>query len=236
MSIRPSFQSALLIPPIQGSMVMPVQLDFTASGTVDVDLQEEMALRRLDVAQSVYIDNSLNPAALAINFVDTILANGYKVTAQPYSQGWYPIAVPTGALTFRATTTQGRLINLHIANCAMPYVVWGPLAGADIVPALTNLAFNAVALGVGNTQLLAGVPGTNINLYRGVFNVDGPTILKFTDGPGGTVLFTATLTGFGAINFNPSNASWFTTSPGNELTLNSSAVVNLYGGMGYVQA
>jgi hypothetical protein len=101
---------------------------------------------------------------------------------------------------------------------------------------LTNVGFAPTALINGNNVLVAGVAAQTIKMYRGIFNVDAPTNLKFTDGAGGTVLFSAALTAGGSLTLEPSGAPWFITSAGISLVLNSSAAVNMYGGESHVQS
>lgn len=233
--MRNSFQSANLAQPNAGSQAIAVPLDFTSTANIAVDLTQEFMDGVLDFVQSVYIDNADNPAPIDIIFNGAPVPQ--RVRAQAFSQGWYAVAWPVGAGRVVAKTSQGQVVQVIFANYAMPYVVWGPAPGVTVVPPLINPALNAVALGAGsNTQLVAGIALETIKLFRGIFSVDAPTILKWTDGPGGAVLFTAQLTAGGSIFFQPSGISWFVTSPGNDLTLNSSGACNLYGGFGYVQS
>ena len=233
--MRNSFQTANLAQPNAGSQGISVPLDFTLSGNIAVDLTQEFMDGVLDFVQSVYIDNADNPAPVDLVFSGAPQAQ--RIRAQAFSEGWYPVSWPNGAGRLTAKTSQGQIVQTIFANYAMPYLTWGPAPGVTVVPALTNAALNAVALGAGsNTQLVAGIALETIKLYRGIFSVDSPTILKWTDGAGGTVLFTAQLTAGGSIFFQPSGINWFVTSPGNDLTLNSSGACNLYGGFGYVQS
>ncbi len=230
-----SYQTALLAMPSEGQRIIPARLDFQNVGSIETDLTEFLLSQKMSFVQSVYIDNSLNGSALDLRFIDGE-TGGYLITAQPYSQGWYPVAVPIGGVVFTATTAQGIIVPIKLANCAMPYFTWGALDGVPIVPALVNVGFEPLALGVGDNQLVAGVGGETVKLYRGLFNVDDFAVLKFTDGPGGAVLFSAYLTPAGSLTLQASAAPQFSTGVGNALTLNSSAAVNLYGGFGYVRS
>jgi hypothetical protein len=232
----PSFQSALLAPPSQGSMILPYLLDFTNAAKLNVDITEEILSQKIDFIQSVFIDNSLNASPLNLKFIDGASTQGYLVTAQPYSQGWYPVAVPVGKLAFVANTAQGIAVAIKLANIPMPYLTWGPTPGALVVPALSNLALDLEPCVNGDNVLVAGDGGETTKLYRGIFNVGAGSLLKFTDGPGGAVLFASTLFAGGSLTMQASGTPWLVTSAGNALILNVSAAVNLYGGYGYVQS
>lgn len=229
-----SFQTSNLAQPSQGSACIDLTLDFTASSVIATDLTHTIETGKLDFIQSVYVDNADNSANLDLTFYGAPTPQRIRISGN--KQGWYAIAMPVGAVRLTAASNSGGKINIMLANFAMPYIETGPQSGIGAVPPLVNPAFQPLALGIGNTQLLPGIALQTIKLYRGVFNVDNPTILKFTDGPGGTVLFSGFLTVGGSFNFQVSGAPWFNTSPGNDLTLNSSAAVNLYGGWGYVQS
>ncbi len=111
-----------------------------------------------------------------------------------------------------------------------------PVPGVTVTPPLNNSNFDVEPLIAGDNVLVAGVALKSVKLYRGIFTVGAATILKFTDGAAGTVLFTAYLTAGGSLTFQPSGIPWITTSNGNALILNSSQAVNGYGGFGYVQS
>jgi hypothetical protein len=229
------FQTPNLAQPSEGSKAIAVSLDFSDGGIVVLDLTQEVLNGKLDFIQSVYIDNADNAANFDITFVGA--PRSQRIRAQPYSQGWYPVSWPVGNARFTAQTSEGQTIELIFANYAMPYYQNGAVPGVLVVPNLTNLALDAVALGAGSdTQLVAGVIGQTVKLYRGIFSVDSPTVLKWTSGAGGTVLFTAQLTAGGSIAFQPSGIAWFLAASGDDLTLHSTAACNLYGGFGHVQS
>ncbi|HEX2999854.1 MAG TPA: DUF1859 domain-containing protein [Armatimonadota bacterium] len=230
-----SFKTPNLALPVAGSMGISETLDFTAQTVLAIDLTAEYLDGKLDFIQSVFIDNADNSANC-----DLIFSGGpipQRIRALPFSQGWYPVSWPIGAARLAATSQGGIKVNVIFANFAMPYDTWAPLNGTFAVPALVNKAVNGLNFpGAGNAQLVAGVAAQSVKLYRGIFSVDAPTILRWTDGPGGAVLFAAQLTAGGSVTFQGSGVNWFNTSAGNDLTLNSSAACNVYGGFGYVQS
>lgn len=228
---RPSFKTFTESFPRQGNRELPITIDFSNSGIVSDDLSPEMQQSQIETIQTVFIDNSLNAASFVLN----VSPPGQYITAQPYTQGTYPIIVQ-GLLRYTAQTAQGIKIPVIFSNTAKPYFVWGPVPGVTVVPPLTNANFDVEPMNAGDNVLVAGVANETMKLYRGIFTAGAATILKFTDGPAGTVLFTAYLTAGGSVTFQPSGIPWVTTSVGMSLVLNSSAAVNGYGGYGYVQS
>lgn len=230
-----SFQTPNLTLPAEGSRAITVALNFAAAAIIDGTLQAEMLDDKLQLIQSVWIDNADNSAVLDLTLYGAPIPQ--RIRAQPYTQGWYPISWPLGNAKYRAASNSGSPVNVMFANFAMPYLVWGPPSGIIVVPALVNPALNALNYaGAGDKVLVAAVAAQSVKLYRGIFSVDSPTILRWTDGPAGAVLFAAQLTAGGSVTFEVSGVPWFNTSAGNSLVLNSSAACNVYGGFGYVQS
>lgn len=215
-------------------MAIAQYLDFTIVAALTVDLTNEYIDGKLDFIQSVWIDNADNNSALDLTFAGG--PTNYRVRAQANSQGWYPVTWPKGAFRMSANSNGGVKVNILLTNFAMPYLAWAPAAGAVSPTPIVNQANSAVALGIGDTVLVAAIGGKSVKVYRGMFEVDGATILKWTDGPGGAVLFAASLAAGGSSNFAETLIPWLKTSAGNALVLNSSAAVNLFGGFGFVQS
>lgn len=217
--------------PAQGNRELPVSLDFTGGAVVNGDLSGEMQHSQIESIQSIFIDNSLSSSSFTIQFPIT----GQILFVPSFKQAILPVIEP-GAIRYIAKSNSGLQIPVIFSNTMKTYCVWGPADGTLTVPPLTNPAFAPLALINGDNVLVAGVAAKTIRMFRGVFNVGAATVLLFTDGPGGAVLFSAFLTAGGSLTFQPTGIPWFNTSPGNSLVLNSSAAVNLYGGYGYVQS
>jgi hypothetical protein len=228
---RPAFKTAAESFPRSGNRELSITLDFTNVGTIFDDLSPEMQQSEIETIQSLYIDNSANPSPFTITFFPSY----QSIVAQPFTQGIYPV-ICWGRLAYKAVTSQGIKIPVIFSNTAKTFAVWGPVPGVTVTPALTNLNFDVEPMNAGDNQLVAGVANETVKLYRGIFSVGAATLLKFTDGPAGTVLFTMFLQAGGSLTFEPSGIPWFVTSAGNALTLNSSNAVNGYGGFGYVQS
>lgn len=230
-----SFQTPNLALPSAGSMAISVALDFTARAAIAGSLQQELLDDRIELIQSIYIDNADNSSVMDLTLLGAPIPQ--RIRAQANTQGWYPLSWPLGNGAYKAVSNSGAVINVIFANYAMPYLVWGPPSGIIVVPALANVALNALNFaGAGDKQLVAGVAAQTVKLYRGIFSVDAPTTLTWTDGPGGTVLFAAFLTAGGSATFEVSGVPWFNAGAGHDLTLHSTAACNVYGGFGYVQS
>lgn len=232
---RVSVKTALDSFPKQGNRELPVTLDFTNAGTLFDDLAAEMQAGQIDFVQSVYIDNSLNAASLLITFLDT----GMNITAQPYSQGIYPV-IAGGVPRYRATTSPGQKVEIIFSNTQRRFQTWGATPGVFIVPPLNNPAINFQPLAAGDNILVAGVANETVKLYRTLLAFGAGTNVQFFDGPS---VNNKPLTGIinmfagGSINMQPSGIPWLNaTSLGNGLILNSSAAVNMGGVIGYVQS
>lgn len=234
----PSFGSANLIKSENGQLNIPYRFEFGANTTLSVDLTQEVEFSKMGFVQSVYIDNADNSANFDLYFQGVGGAtNSYRVRAQPYSQGWYPVAMPMpGAFRLVAISQAGVNVPVLFSNYWQAYYSTLAPNGAYVVPALTNSAVDGVAIGAGlDVQLVGGLPAKSVSLYRGMFTVDQATILKFRSGSGGATLFAAQLTAGGSITFQGSGISWFATAVADGLFLYSSVNVNVLGGFGYVQ-
>jgi hypothetical protein len=108
--------------PVQGGTAVPFSLIFAGAGTVNVsrDFVLEQQQGVLEFAQSIWIDNSLNGAGLAIAFSGTL----YTIQARANSQGIYPVIAATGGLSLTATTTAPITIPCILFNQELSYVTW----------------------------------------------------------------------------------------------------------------
>jgi hypothetical protein len=228
-----SAQIAAMMQPLEGSKSMEVILDFTTTPTFTDDLGEEMSKAQLSFVQSVWIDNSQNAAQFTINFAGTNL--GQTVTVDPYHRGMYPVTAPAGVLRYRAGGGQGTRVPIIFYNCAMPYFDWGPTPGVLITPNLLPKVINLKPAVAGNNVLIPGAVGKVTAVYRGIVSIDNPSLLQFTDGAGGALLFPVQLTAGGSLTWQASGVPWIIGSVGSDIVLNSSAAVNIYGPLGYTQ-
>jgi hypothetical protein len=233
MQLRPAFRTAQESWPKQGNRELTVNLNFTASGTVFDDLGPEMQASQIDFIQSVYIDNSQNNAPLTLTFLDTNI----NITAQPLTQGLYPVFAQ-GLVRYKAVTSPGIVIPICFSNTPKDHFVWGPTPGVTVVPALVNPPINFQPLAAGDNVLVNGLANTTIKLYRSLLTFGAGTNVQFFSGPSAN---NNPLTGIinmfagGAITFQPSGIPWLTTRTADNLVMNSSNAVNMGGVIGYAQ-
>lgn len=227
--VRPSFKTAQDSFPRQGNRELPITFDFSNASVLFDDLYPEQQASQIETIQSVYIDNSTNAAEF-----DLIINDTQKIAAQPFTQGVYPV-MQQGACRVKALTSQGVKVPCIFSNTAKDYAAWGPVPGVSVVPPLTNRNFDVEPLILGDNVVVAAVGGQQVKLFRGIFSFGGGAVIKFTDGPGGTVLGSFFVTAGGSITFQPSGIPWFVTSAGNALIMNASAAVNGFGTFGFQQ-
>lgn len=224
----------MLLPRGVGHVAMPVAIDFTNVDTVYQDFAQEQTGGVIDIVQTVWIDNADNPSTLTLSFPGG--NPDFRIVALPYSQGNYAVTSPHGVLRLKAVTTPGQKVNLTFYNVALPLFVNVSTPGVLVTPALVNANLDLEPAAAGDNILVAGVLGETVKLYRGIFTVQGTTLLKFTDGLAGTALFSARISAGGSLTFQASGVPWVVTTAGNGLVLNSSAAVNIYGGYGTAQS
>ncbi len=228
----------LMRSPNQGAQCAPYLLDFTVNGTVQGDLGQIYQSGVFDFAQSLFIDNSANTAPITITFPG-LGPKGQSVVAQPYTQGWYPVAVPMGDGRWSASTTTGQLVPINFANVPMPYVVWGPIPGVLVVPALTNGVLNFAPLAVGDNQIIGAALLKTNKTYRMWLTFAQPANVQFFDGPSANnnpLTGVIPMFGGGTIALQASGVPWFTDAVDTALIMTSSAAVNAGGNVGYVQS
>ena len=232
---RPSLKTASESYPRSGNRELLLTLDFTNVGTILDDLFPEMSGSQIETIQSVYIDNSQNPSTLTFQF-----NQGQTLVAQPYTQGIYPV-IAAGNLRYTATTTPGLKIPIIFSNVAKPYQVWGPVPGANIIPALTYAPLQFSPLDdAGDNVIVAGVALQTVKVYRLLLSFGAAANIQFFNGPSANA---DDLTGFqymfagGFFNPDPSGIPLFKpTTAGNGLIMTSSAASVCGGMVGYVQS
>lgn len=221
--------------PDQGAKAGSFRFDFTDSANLDGDLSAIFRSGELDFVQSVYIDNSSNASNFVITFPG-VAPNGYQITAQPYTQGFYPITCGIGDGRFSVNAPQASKIPVIFYNVPLPYFVWGPVPGVLVVPALTNHAVNFQPLAAAANQVVAGVVGQTIKVYRLFYTLGGGANLTLKDSAGNN--FTGIMNSFagGGASFQPSGIPWFSCADGADFVILSDAAVNLGGAIGYLQS
>jgi len=230
MGTRVAFKTASESFPKQGNRELPVLLDFTNTGVINDSLFSEMQ-GQIETIQCVYIDNSANFSTLSLKFRKT----QQVILAQPLTQGIYPVIEP-GAIEYQATTSQGQTVPIIFSNTAKDFNVWGPVPGANIVPALANAPLNFAPLGIGDNVIVAGVANQTVKVYRLFYTLGAGSTLSLQDTAGNR--WTGDMNTFagGGAAFQASGVPWFVGALGAGIKMVSSAGVNMGGQIGYVQS
>ncbi len=105
--------------PEEGPKTIPFVFDFSQQATYPADLQNLQGRNFFSAAQSVFIDNSLNAAAVSITFDGT----QQKVTAKPYTQGYYTVLCPN-PIRFLAASTGAVVVRVYLLNVPVAGAVW----------------------------------------------------------------------------------------------------------------
>lgn len=136
--------------PKEGPRAIPINVDLTTSQSVDIDLSQLSMQNKMSFVQTVWIDNSLNPAAL-------ILTVGGSRQQIKVPAGWQIIAPAFSMLPpqFNVASTGGVIVPIHFLNIPLPaYAVPG---GGNIYTALGYLKVSDVVL----DALVASYGGTS---------------------------------------------------------------------------
>lgn len=119
----PAFKTTLGYVPKQGSRGLPFTCNFTALvNQVTQDFLVEQGTAMEEFFQSLWLDNSKNALPFSIAFP----AMGQILTAKANTQGYYPIFVPNGKLSFVATMAAvgNSSVPLIFSNIFINPTVW----------------------------------------------------------------------------------------------------------------
>ncbi len=115
------FPSGNALIPREGPKSIPVALDFSAQGAYDVDLQIQMATAKIQLIQTVFVDNrsGTTPLTISVNQSREVLS------IPPRSQGYLPILAPSPfrALISCADTSNSNAL-VYFCNFPVPAAVW----------------------------------------------------------------------------------------------------------------
>lgn len=180
--------------PCEGTKVFPFNLDFTAGkNAYSIDLTSQYNQKQFTTLQTVYIDNSNNPAILQI----VCSVTGQVITAPALSQGYYAILQPSPPKLI-AQTLGGVVVLIQLLNFYIPPVVWEiPIVNAAGLPEIDIPALDAV------------IVGGRVQVQQVPYTIQGLTDASGTIAVGGTrqVLFAASPTRQRWILSNPDTAT-----------------------------
>jgi hypothetical protein len=170
-------ETAVGLGPAQGPKSVTRTIDFSVFGTSPKteNLVESQFLGKFDFIQSIYVDNSTNPAPLSV----TCFLTEQTLTWPAFSQGFQTLLSPRNGPVFKIETNGSVAVNLIYLSMMVPSNIWFPLSGGSLG---IDYSANKPALG-GN--LITTIPsGAQGGVYY-VQNQDANQIqLLLDDGAG----------------------------------------------------
>jgi hypothetical protein len=112
--------------PDEGPKSVGVPLDFSATDTYTLDLQNVIQRGFMSMVQGVYIDNSLNGSTLSISFGGT----SQVIKIAPNRQGYRMVLCPNPANQIVFFTTGGVALNVQLLNFPVTNSDWPAITGA----------------------------------------------------------------------------------------------------------
>jgi hypothetical protein len=106
--------------PGEGPRGIPVQLDFTNTGELDIDISQLQQRGFMSMVQTVFVDmsNSPNPLTILVNGI------GQRIVCKPNTQGYYTVLVPN-PVRLQITCIQGSpIIPIVLCNVPIAGAVW----------------------------------------------------------------------------------------------------------------
>ena len=120
----PIFQALV---PAGGPKTLPFNLDLTINASQTLDLLLLQQLTKIDFVQAIFVDNSLNNAALTI----TVDQTNQKIVVPIKAQAYFPLLCPERAKITFSMTGATSIIPIQLLNVPVAPGVWG-----------SNAAFN----------------------------------------------------------------------------------------------
>jgi hypothetical protein len=103
----------------KGPLVARVTMDFNASPTYHLDMQQVQSTNQFDFCQTIFVDNSAGGAPISI----TIGTSGQVIIAKAGTQGYYNVVCPN-PIVMDFASSGGQLAQILLINVAIPGAVW----------------------------------------------------------------------------------------------------------------
>lgn len=167
-AIKRAFKTGIMLQPKAYPVAVPVELDFSSVGTVEIDLWTQQTDNQLDFVQSIYVSNYDNADVLTITF-----PGGQVIHVPAGAEGYYPASAEFGKFTakFETQADDGLIIPIVLLNVPVASQQWGPIT-------VTAVPFTPVNVQLsGNGLVLSGASETliNANPARKGFLIEAPT-------------------------------------------------------------
>lgn len=121
-ALLPSFKTGIMLQPQDMPIALPVQLDFSATGRIEFDLQREQTNNIIDFVQTIYVNNVASAQPITFTF-----PGGQQLDVPAGAQGYYPVAAEFGKFTLIAESAGGLIIPIQLLNVPTPSQQWGPI-------------------------------------------------------------------------------------------------------------
>jgi hypothetical protein len=112
--------------PDEGPKSIAVPLDFSQATTFTLDLQNLMQRGFISMIQGVFLDNSANPATLAISFNGA----GQTIKIAPNRQGYRIVLCPNPVNSIVFSSTGGVAVSVNLLNFPVTNSDWPAITGA----------------------------------------------------------------------------------------------------------
>jgi len=172
--------------PVTSPKALPVNLDFTVSQTIDIDMSALHADGGFEFVQGIYCDNSQN--ASSITFSSTRLQ--FSITFPAYSQGFQTFMcenAPKIKVT-SANTTQvitAHILNFPVATIITSFSAADPSPTPDVIDTgQLAIATTGTAVQLPNVTLLNGIVVTAATSNSATIYVGGSNVQNQGGGTG----------------------------------------------------
>lgn len=113
--------------PDEGPKIVPINLEFGAIASYEIDLTLSISQRKIRIVQGIYIDNSQNSNPFTIE----AQASKQRITVQPGAQGYYPLLAGQFP-RFTCSSNGTALVYIAFLNVPVPALQWNTGLGASI--------------------------------------------------------------------------------------------------------
>lgn len=182
---RVSWEVAFGNAPRAGSRAMPQNLDFSVVNPIEINLSSEQMQKRIEFVQSMYIDNSSNPAPLTIKFGGT----AQTIIIPPGYQAYIPVLATTDNFHALFTTNGTPVVPIQYLSFPVAIALWAANGGTSGGSVGTDYSANVPSLA--GLTLLSTVP---VNASRNQIIVQNQSLDTLTlvqdNGSGGSPSYT----------------------------------------------
>lgn len=138
--------------PPEGPTAIPVPLDFTLATKYTLNMQNVISRNFFSMLQSVFIDNSNNPASITLEFDNT----SQPLTLEGGEQGYLQVLCQNPAVISFSSTGDVSDVAVYLLNFPVVNCVW--VANASLAP--SNVAFETFSGGVVHPSVVANLTVT----------------------------------------------------------------------------